>query len=183
MYFLKGKIIEKINNRIIVENNNIGYEARCYDKISVNKNIEYQFYVYQYINEFKQILYFSLDKNCIKFIQIVMDTKGVGPKMINELLTNYSYKEIIEFVKIGNIEPIVNLKFLNLNIVKTIFYNLGKDLEIKKTTPFQKNIINSLIKMGFNTNDIYSAVTNTKKTVNSEEYLKLIINKLNTYEQ
>ena len=89
--YIKGKIVEKSNNYVIIENNGIGYRifmsATAIDKIQEeNENIK--IYTYYQVREDNISLYGFLQKEELRMFELLLSVSGVGAKSAIAMLSS-----------------------------------------------------------------------------------------------
>ncbi|QHX35908.1 Holliday junction DNA helicase RuvA [Spiroplasma sp. TIUS-1] len=171
MYYIKADKIEIIDNEIFLELNQIGYKGICFDKETKNK----KFFLYQLKSDYTDINYFSNDKQIIDLIRYLHKLSGIGETIVKQLLSSYSYEDLKEDVKKYNINSFLDKTPLKLMTVELLIDELNKYFfNIKKTTK-DKKVIETLKKLGYQTNQIYTAIQKVDKINSIDEYIKNII--------
>lgn len=88
--YLKGKIIQKNKQSLIIANDFIGYEAHVskplYEKSDLGKTI--QLFIYTKVREDEISLYGFSENEELEFFQNLISVKGIGPKIALEILSN-----------------------------------------------------------------------------------------------
>jgi len=89
--YIKGKIVEKSNNYVIIENNGIGYRIfmtiTAIDKI-VDENEEIKIYTYYQVREDNISLYGFLQKEELRMFELLLSVSGVGAKSAIAMLSS-----------------------------------------------------------------------------------------------
>ena len=89
--YIKGKIVEKSNNYVIVENNGIGYRIfmtlTAIDKISDDVQ-EVKIYTYYQVREDNISLYGFLQKEELRMFELLLSVSGVGAKSAIAMLSS-----------------------------------------------------------------------------------------------
>jgi len=89
--YIKGKIVEKSNNYVIIENNGIGYRIfmtiTAIDKISEEKE-EIKIYTYYQVREDNISLYGFLQKEELRMFELLLSVSGVGAKSAIAMLSS-----------------------------------------------------------------------------------------------
>lgn len=89
--YIKGKIVEKSNNYVIIENNGIGYRifmsATGIDKIQ-EENKEIKIYTYYQVREDNISLYGFLQKEELRMFELLLSVSGVGAKSAIAMLSS-----------------------------------------------------------------------------------------------
>ena len=89
--YIKGKIVEKSNNYVIIENNGIGYRifmsATAIDKIQ-KENEDIKIYTYYQVREDNISLYGFLQKEELRMFELLLSVSGVGAKSAIAMLSS-----------------------------------------------------------------------------------------------
>ena len=89
--YIKGKIVEKSNNYVIVENNGIGYRIfmtiTAIDKISDDVQ-EVKIFTYYQVREDNISLYGFLQKEELRMFELLLSVSGVGAKSAIAMLSS-----------------------------------------------------------------------------------------------
>ncbi|MFA6551793.1 MAG: Holliday junction branch migration protein RuvA [Patescibacteria group bacterium] len=102
--FLRGKILNKSQNFIILEANNIGYQifinAAAYADLNVGQEME--FYLYHHVREDMDDLYGFKNFAELEFFKLLLSVSGVGPKSALGVLGMASVEDIKESIGAGD---------------------------------------------------------------------------------
>ncbi|MFA6551338.1 MAG: Holliday junction branch migration protein RuvA [Patescibacteria group bacterium] len=102
--FLRGKILNKSQNFIILEVNNIGYQifvnAAAYADLNVGQETE--FYLYHHVREDMDDLYGFKNFAELEFFKLLLSVSGVGPKSALGVLGMASVEDIKESIGAGD---------------------------------------------------------------------------------
>ena len=89
--YIRGKIVEKSNNYVIVENNGIGYRifmsSTAIDKIQ-EEDEEVKIYTYYQVREDNISLYGFLQKEELRMFELLLSVSGVGAKSAIAMLSS-----------------------------------------------------------------------------------------------
>lgn len=89
--YIKGKIVEKSNNYVIIENNGIGYRifmsVTAIDKIQ-EENEDIKIYTYYQVREDNISLYGFLQKEELRMFELLLSVSGVGAKSAIAMLSS-----------------------------------------------------------------------------------------------
>ena len=81
--YIKGELVEILEDTIVVENNGIGYNIRI--PASIVESLEgigqiVKIYTYTYIREDAMLLYGFLTRDDLKVFKLLLGVSGIGPK-------------------------------------------------------------------------------------------------------
>lgn len=128
--YITGKIIDTGANRIVVENNGIGYE------IGVSNNTLYgvavgeiaKIYTYLYVREDTFALYgFSRLEEKNLFMRLI-DISGVGPKMAMQILSGTDLKTLSVAIATGDTKTLCKIKGLGKKTAELIVLSLREQV-------------------------------------------------------
>src|SRR3990172_7429683 len=80
--FLRGSVLYKTENTIIIENAGIGYEVHVSEDtfLCLHEDDTVQLYIYHHITENGQSLYGFKSMNERRFFMLLISVSGIGPK-------------------------------------------------------------------------------------------------------
>lgn len=132
--FIRGKLIYKTNEYIILETNGVGYRIylACSNHMLLNQ--EYAIYTYQHIREDANLLFGfqSLQEHDL-FIQLI-SVKGVGPKTALHMLAASSYNDMINAIEQNDINYMKKLPGIGAKTASQIVLDLKGKLICDETT-------------------------------------------------
>jgi len=106
--YLKGKIIQKNKQSLVIANDFIGYEAHVskplHEQSEIGQTLE--LYIYTKVREDEISLYGFADTDEMQFFKDLISVNGIGPKIALEILSNN-----IEQIKTAIIQE--NVAFLS----------------------------------------------------------------------
>ena len=124
--YITGKVVNKTDCAIVLDNNGIGYE------IGVSGNtlfdVEYgeiaKIYTYLYVREDEMSLYgFSrLDEKNL-FLRLI-EVSGIGPKMAMQILSGYDLKTLTVAIASGDIKTLAKIKGLGKKTAELLVVSL-----------------------------------------------------------
>ncbi len=145
---LKGKLIEKYPNNVIIECNGIGYiltiSLHTFSNIPDRENII--LYTHLYIREDAHILYGFADKLEREIFKLLISVSGVGPSIAITMLSSMNPQEIQQAIGSEDVEKIKSVKGIGVKTAQRLIVDL-KD-KILKTYEFSEvlSVSNNTIK-------------------------------------
>lgn len=137
--YIKGVVVDTAQNKIVIENNGIGYEISVsgntlFDVGQVGKTMKV--YTYLYVKEDAFLLYgFSKLEEKTLFLKLI-DISGVGPKMAMQILGGYDLKTLTVAIATGDSKTLTKIKGLGKKTAELIILNL-KDTLADGLTDFE----------------------------------------------
>jgi len=176
--YLVGKIVDKINfNKILFENNNIGYIIETIDKINEESK---KIYIYKHIDlNGNSYLYGANEYSEIELFKKLIYIKTIGPRTATKIIRVTGFKN---FKKIIDEKKFINLLSYGISekVVGLIESNFNENKREVKVDKKQKDLILALEKIGYTKHDIYKAIRDFNYTdLSFEESLKRVIRKIN----
>lgn len=138
---LKGRILEKNPEAIVLECNNIGVKIF----VSLNtacklRNVgeECELYAYLYIQKDEIVLYGFYDKEERKIFALLTEVSGVGPKGAINILSYFAPEEIKDIIINKKVESLRKVSRIGTKKAETIIFHL-KDIFFKEKGYETKN--------------------------------------------
>ena len=130
--YIKGKITDRNDQQIVVENNGIGYLINCPIGISADiggLNEDIVVYVYQSVKEDDISLYgFSSRDQKEMFLKLIT-VSGIGPKVAHSICASLSAEQIAAAVMSNNVALFTGVKGLGKKTAERIILELKDKLK------------------------------------------------------
>ena len=130
--YIKGKITDRNDQQIVVENNGIGYLVNCPIGISADiggLNEEVTVYLYQSVKEDDISLYgFSSRDQKEMFLKLIT-VSGIGPKVAHTICASLSAEQIAAAVMSNNVALLTGVKGLGKKTAERIILELKDKLK------------------------------------------------------
>lgn len=188
--YLKGKILEKTDNLVVIEVNNIGYEVNIsmntYLTIS-NKN-ECELYTYLQVKEDGLALFGFASKQEKELFMNLITVNGVGPKMAITILSGASITDLITSIISEDSKMLSRFKGVGKKTAERIILELKEKLaeninfedasEIS-SVDLHNSVVNdaimALTALGLNKTD---AVKRIKENIEQSDTVETLIEKI-----
>jgi Holliday junction DNA helicase RuvA len=98
---LRGKLINKNKNEIILDVNGVGYQVFISRKVSeklTEINSEYTIITYLDVKENSLVLFGFIDEKEKEIYKLLLSVSGIGPRIAHSILTHLSFEEIISII-------------------------------------------------------------------------------------
>jgi holliday junction DNA helicase RuvA len=180
-----GKVIEKEDNNVVLEVNNIGYNIyMCTDELeSINEEDNIKLYTYFKVREDEQSLYGFLTKSRLEFFKKLTSVSGVGSKVAISIISNISVEEMCNAIITENILLLKSIPGIGPKMAGKIIFELKEkigNINVTKTVKNNNNNLNEAISalkvLGYMDKDLKECVNELDikdKTV--EEIVKLVL--------
>ncbi|MBV6479448.1 MAG: Holliday junction ATP-dependent DNA helicase RuvA [Ignavibacteria bacterium] len=193
---LRGKLIHKFRNEIILDVNGVGYHIFISKSLSekvTDLNSEYFMLTYLDVKENSLMLYGFSDEKEREVFKLLISISGIGAKMSHSILSNLTFGELINVitntkgfstVKIPGIGS-KKLELISMSL-KDKIYRIDADAEIKarsgamgEGSEFMRfEAMNALMNLGYQRNDAEKIIREVLKQsergmlLNTEEIIR-----------
>jgi len=146
--FIKGAVVEKNENLVVIENNGIGYEFlvsnATLDNVGPIHN-QVKMHTYYYVREDQAVLYgfYSLEEKNM-FLKLIK-VNGIGPKMAITILSGVSISDLALSIITGDTVLLSKVKGVGKKTAERIILELKEkmgDLTQTETMFFDNGITN-----------------------------------------
>lgn len=168
---LRGKVIYKSNNEIIIDVNGVGYSVSISKKAAekiTDLNLEYTVITYLDVKENSLHLYGFIDEKEREMYKLLISVSGIGPKIAHSIFTHLSFEQVISIITNKSFSsqikiPGIGSKKLELisMSLKDKIYKIDKDADFRQieTSSMQANeyfrleALNALMNLGYMRNE------------------------------
>lgn len=176
LFYLKGKVIKKKENSVIVELNSFGFQVFLSNKNlkTINLGQDLQVYTDLFIKHNEKIeLYGFLTEKELELFRFLIKIPGIGTKAALTLSSAGSLKELQKKITQGDKDLLNGLKGVGKKKLQRILIELGtkiSKIETKKEIkPEDKEVIDSLTALGFSKEDISKALEEVPDNIQGRE--------------
>lgn len=130
--FIKGKVVEVGLDKLVLENNGIGYElgvsGNTLADVSAAMGAEMKVFTYLYVREDTFALYgFSRAEEKTLFMRLI-EISGIGPKLAMQILGGYDLATLTVAIATGDVKTLSKIKGLGKKTAELIVLNLREQL-------------------------------------------------------
>ncbi len=151
--YISGTIVSVTNNRIIIDNQGIGYEIFTPDPYIYKKGTTETVYTFHYVKEDAQELFGFKDEESLEFFKKIITVKGVGPKTGLNILGKANITQIIEAIENADIKFLKSLPGIGPKMASQMVLDLQGKLVMKETLVKEPDILEdvyeALVNLGF----------------------------------
>ncbi len=184
--YLKGKILQKKPNYLILVNNNIGYEIfislQTFQKLK-NNNEEEELFIYTIHKEDTFQLYGFKTEEEKKLFKVLLSITGIGPKMALMILSKIDAETFKKAVSEQNIDLLTSVGGIGKKRAEKLLFELKtkfKDLyglEISEGAPvsgIQEDAVLALVNLGYSKSEAVNIIRKIplSKDTTLEELIK-----------
>ena len=130
--YIKGKITDRNDQQIVIENNGIGYLINCPLGISAGiggLNDEVVVYLYQSVKEDDISLYGFNSRDQKEMFLKLITVSGIGPKVAHSICASLSAEQIAAAVMSNNVALLTGVKGLGKKTAERIILELKDKLK------------------------------------------------------
>lgn len=172
---LKGKLIHRNKNEIILDVNGVGYQIFISKKVSefINDKLtdvssELTIHTHLDVKENSLTLFGFIDEKEKEMFKLLISVNGIGPKIAHNILTHISFEEIVSLISGSGLSyqikiPGLGQKKLELisMTLKDKVYKIDSDADYKKSRQASAGnndyarleALNALMNLGYMRND------------------------------
>lgn len=130
--YIKGKVVEVGLDKLVLENNGIGYElgvsGNTLADVSAAIGAEMKVFTYLYVREDTFALYgFSRAEEKTLFMRLI-EISGIGPKLAMQILGGYDLATLTVAIATGDVKTLSKIKGLGKKTAELIVLNLREQL-------------------------------------------------------
>lgn len=130
--YIKGKVVEVGLDKLVLENNGIGYElgvsGNTLADVSAAMGAEMKVFTYLYVREDTFALYgFSRAEEKTLFMRLI-EISGIGPKLAMQILGGYDFATLTVAIATGDVKTLSKIKGLGKKTAELIVLNLREQL-------------------------------------------------------
>ena len=158
--YIKGKIVEKSNNYVIIENNGIGYRIfmtmTSIEKIT-DGNEEIKIYTYYQVREYNISLYGFLQKEELRMFELLLSVSGVGAKSAIAMLSSILPSEFAMAIIQNDTSKLTKIQGVGAKTAARIVLELKDKLKTEEAIS-KSNTIKEAIKSEQETDEAIQAL-------------------------
>ncbi len=186
--FLKGKILEKNENLIVLEVNNIGYEVNISMNtyVSIANQSECELYTFLQVKEDGISLFGFYTKQEKELFLNLITVNGVGPKMAITILSGANLTDIVSAIITEDSTMLSKVKGVGKKTAERIILELkekisgdilsgGSDLSFDLTNSLVNDTLMALVTLGLNKTD---AMKRIKANLSDDDTVETLLEKI-----
>lgn len=170
--YIKGRITGIELDKIVVENNGIGYEIYFSRPEQVNINDDVLVYTFQRVAEDDLSLYGFLDKKNLEFFIKLLSVKGIGAKSANNIMANSNIDTLVNAINNDDVTYLKTINGIGNKSASQIILDLKGKLAVASKEvriPVFDSLKESLKYLGYKSVEINSIVKQLSEYENESE--------------
>ena len=185
--YLKGAVLDKDLESIILNVNGVGYRVVVTNKIIQESVLgsELEIWTYLAVRENSMDLYGFKDKEEREMFGLLLTISGIGPKSAMAILSSATVETLTEGIHSEDAAYLAKISGLGRKSAEKIVIGLKDKLGVTVEKPGDQqnqNIlaIDALISLGYSERESREAIKNVEKTDSPEGMIKEALKKLNS---
>ena len=176
--FFKGKVDNILNDRIIIDVNNVGYEIMITESslFSIEIGDEIKVYTYLHVREDEMRLFGFLSNSELELFKKLITVSGLGPKGAMGIISKVDIESLCIAIATEDLASLKSVPGIGPKMAQKIIFEL-KDKVLKE----QGGVVKAK-ETKVNTENIDEAMTALEVLGYSQKQLKEVINKLDLKE-
>lgn len=182
--YLKGILIQKSTNQVILDVGGVGYRAwiplSTYLKLgSIDETVE--LYIYTHLTDNSLSLYgFSSDEEKEIFLKLI-SISGIGPKLALSILSGIEASDLKDAIKRSDVARISLIPGIGRKTALRIAVELQEKLEMKEKVleaeglQEKEDLISALMNLGFKRREVEKIVEDTIKAHSPETDFEMLL--------
>lgn len=174
--YLKGKILQKTAQYLILENAGIGYKVLVSPEILEHTlGSEVELYIHHKSSDDGQTLFGMSDFNGLLFFELLITVTGVGPKMALTIISS-SKLDILEQAIINqDIDIFTKMGGVGKKTAERIILELRNKMSsgiLAQTSGPSSDLYDALVSLGYNPREVREAVTKVDSSQDISQQIK-----------
>lgn len=165
--YIKGTIIYKDNNFVILKNNDIGYKIFASEEFIIKSKTgeTKELFIHEQIRDDSHELYGFQSTEELKFFWKLINVSGVGPKMGHRIISSNKLEKMQKAVNDGDLFLISSIPGVGKKTAQKIILELKGRLTEEGTSPTSDSeLVEALMQLGYSKNE----AEDTAKKVDGE---------------
>ncbi len=185
--YLKGSVVDKNFNSLVIDVNNIGYlvNVPISDIENITKNQSIKLYIFEVIKEDLHDLYGFLDESTKALFELLLSVKNIGPKAAISILNIDSANNIRSYISSGDVTKLTTAKGVGRRAAEQIIVELrdkvglsdGNAIEdiLHRTLYEEDDAVLALVALGYSKEDAAKILSKIDKTLPTDQKIKLAL--------
>lgn len=171
--YIRGNILHKGSNYVIVENGGIGYKVLVTPEVLEKNATTVELYTYLKISDDGQTLFGLPDLKTLEFFELLITVSGVGPKMALTILSAAKIDVLEEAIANGDADIFIRMSGVGRKTAERIILELKTKVgTLSTTTSGGSDIYDALIQLGYSAKEAREAIGKVDRSTPNEQQLK-----------
>ena len=173
---LRGKLIEKRPNQILVDINGVGYQVQIPLSTFASLGVlhaETSLLIHTHVREDQLTLYGFVTAREKQCFELLISASGVGPSLALKILSGMSIEELVPAIRKGDLAQLVKIPGVGRKTAERIVVELRDKLVVidvpdagKQSTRSQleEDVASALSNLGYDTKSVERAIEKSRAT-------------------
>ncbi len=175
--YLKGQILQKTVNYIVLENGGIGYKVFTTPEILEKPlNSEVNLYIYHKSGDDGQTLFGMTDFDSLLFFEMLVSVTGVGPKMALTIVSAAKIELLQQAIMTGDTEIFTRMSGVGKKTAERIILELKNKVDggglLVSSNAAGSEVYDALTSLGYNPREIRDTLPQLDATADTATQLK-----------
>lgn len=171
--YLKGRILEKGINFIILENQQIGYKVFVTpDVLSRPLGDNVSLYTYMKVSDDGQSLYGLPDFAALQFFELLITVSGVGPKVALAILSSATVDSVRQAIANQDAGMFTRISGIGSKTAERIIVDLKNKVGAAGGSAGSTEIFDALLALGYNQREVREAIQKLDSSTTQQEQIK-----------
>ncbi len=187
---LRGKLVEKRPNQVLVDVNGVGYQVQI--PLSTFAGLgalhaEVTLLIHTHLREDQLSLYGFLTAREKQCFELLLSASGVGPSLALKILSGMSLEELVPAIRSGDLAQLVRIPGIGRKTAERIVVELRDKVAVVEVTGAAKpaagsqieaDVASALVNLGYDSRAVEKAIEESRRsgaTGSFEELLRVSI--------
>ena len=171
--YLKGKILQKSVNYIVVENGGVGYKVFATpDVLAMPIYAEVALWTYHKVSEDGQALFGLTDFPALQFFELLITVSGVGPKMALAILSAAPVDSVKQAIANQDAGIFTRISGIGSKTAERIIVDLKNKVGMADAAAPSSEIFDALLALGYNQREVREVINKLDHKQSQEKQLK-----------
>lgn len=174
--YLKGKILQKTSQFIILENGGVGYKIFCTpDSLEKNIGTEIELFIYHKSGDDGQTLFGVQDFESLAFFELLISVTGVGPKMALTIISSSKLDILQQAIINADSDIFTRMSGVGKKTAERIILELKNKLTggvLASASSPSSDLFDALISLGYNPREVRDVVNKVDSSLDTATQIK-----------
>lgn len=181
--YLKGKIIEKNDDKLLIDVSGVGYEVNIPVNLETDKE-ETELFVYTHVREDQLSLFGFRERETMEFFKSLLSVSGIGPKVALAIVGSAPLSSLKSSIAKGDASLLSAVSGVGKKTAEKAIIELrGRmgtiDAEGVSVSEGAEEVVDALMGLGFQRNEIIEGLKRVSKDIdNNDDKIKWLIKNL-----
>lgn len=169
--YIKGKIISKSADHLIIVTGGLGYKVYVTTAIVSDLSLgdEIELYLYHHVKEDGQSLYGFAREDELRFYELLITVSGVGPKSALNILASAKLDDLKAAIASGDADPLVRVSGIGRKTAERLIVELKNKVDFLASAAVGGNAsgdeLEALIGLGYSAAQARNALSKVDKSI------------------